>query len=360
MAITKGFMKNNLRSKNLLWPSQGKIETFLFHVWSKRNLLSDILLPFSWIYALVQRSVKSKQSDRKIKVDVPVIAVGNLTVGGTGKTPFCIALGLALQAQGLRPAYVVRAFKAKAKEPTKVHSQSLAAEVGDEALLLWQRTGLPVFSGRYKWQAAKKAAQEAIDVIIVDDGLQHYRLHHDLAILLIDSQYGFGNGRLLPAGPLRELPQDVKMDMQVAVGAKNNQAHFTMQVKPAFFYALHEPQRKISFCELKDKKILAVAGIARPERFFDTLSDLGLSFAKRIFPDHHTFNPNELAFDGVIVMTEKDAVKCQHFDLKNIWVLAMDVMIEENLTAVILERLYGSKTLGLARMPSMQRPFALR
>ena len=345
-------MKSSLQSKRTPWWSLAKIETFLFRFWARRSFFSDLLLPLSWVYGCIQSRFATNSQAQRIKVDIPVIAVGNLTVGGTGKTPFCIWLGLALKAQGLRPAYVVRAFKARATAPTQVLPHSSPLDVGDEAMLLWQRTSLPVFSGRYKWQAAQMAARGPFDVLIVDDGLQHYRLHHDVAILLVDGEYGFGNGRLLPAGPLREPIQKVDVDIKVLVGS-NTGSNFTMQVKPAFFYRLHEPQQRKSLDSFKEEKILAVAGIARPERFFKTLANLGLQFEKMAFPDHHTFRPKDLLFDGIVMMTEKDAVKCRDFGLKNIWVLAIDAEVKENLISVILERLHGPKTSGPTRLPHL-------
>lgn len=299
------------------------------------------------------------------RLPVPVIVVGNVLVGGTGKTPLTIWLVDALQRAGYVPGVVSRGYGG-AKSTVRVSADSRADAVGDEPLLIARRTNAPVVVGRQRVDAATMllATRPDVNVIVSDDGLQHYALQRDIEIVLSDAR-GAGNGWLLPAGPLRE-PASRRRDFTVINIPKNTPDTsrfppatpgdaFRMVLKGDFAERLSDRSQRVALNALltslasqeSDNKIVAAAGIGNPARFFSMLHDAGLVFEEMPLPDHYDFNGNPFADlrCDIILITEKDAVKCMQIDaLKNdprLWVVPVTAQIEHALTEQILEKLRG-------------------
>jgi tetraacyldisaccharide 4'-kinase len=267
---------------------------------------------------------------------VPVIVVGNITAGGSGKTPLTIWLVNRLRARGLCPGVVSRGYGGTARGVVEVQPDSPPAGVGDEPLLIRIKTDAPVVVGRDRVAAARTllARHPGVDVIVSDDGLQHYRLQRDVEIAVIDAATGLGNGWPLPAGPLRE-PQSrlaqVDAVVQVVRGAAQPQplqGAWRADYTAGRAYRLRAPQEKRELRELPQHDWIAATGIGRPQGFFDMLAAQGLRFSPRAFPDHHVFRPTDLPGGGAVLMTEKDAVKCQTFAGTDWWALELDVAPE--------------------------------
>lgn len=276
------------------------------------------------------------------RAPVPVIVIGNITVGGTGKTPLTLWLAQYLKQHGYHPGIVSRGYGVSARGMVReVTLASSAAEVGDEPLLLARRADCPVWVGKRRPAAAAAllVAHPECDVLICDDGLQHYALGRDVEIALV-GRGGFGNCMLLPAGPLREpVNRLAETDIVVASsGAEIPGAH-VMRLSGANFRNVRNPQLSISAADFSGQRLHAVAGIAHPQRFFDSLATLGLSFAPHAFPDHHPYRPEDLQFADAqaVVMTEKDAVKCLSFAQPHWWYLEVDAGVDAALGERILQ-----------------------
>jgi tetraacyldisaccharide 4'-kinase len=264
----------------------------------------------------------------------PVIVVGNLTVGGSGKTPLVIWLAQQLRERGLSPGIVLRGYggsAASGRVPMIVAADSDVAVVGDEALVLQARAGVPVAVGRDRAAAAQLLLACGVDVIIADDGLQHLRLARDFEIAVIDAARGIGNGYLLPAGPLREPPERLaSVDVVVLNGegglpaaAAGVKRAFTMRLSGEWLRTLAGTEQLMALSSLAGRRVHAIAGIGHPQRFFAQLADAGLEVIEHAFPDHHRYRAHELEFhdDLPLLMTEKDAVKCRPFAAANRWYL---------------------------------------
>lgn len=285
------------------------------------------------------------------RLPVPVVVVGNLTVGGSGKTPLVIHLAQALTRGGRRPGIIARGYRGVVPGPMVVDADGDAAVFGDEALVLARNCTCPVFVGEDRVAAglALIAAYPACDVILSDDGLQHYRLARDVEVAVFDTR-GVLNGWCLPAGPLREPLQRLKRvdavvlndDASVPLPAFGPEI-FRMRLEGSRFRDLFVVGLSCSVAELAGKRLHAVAGIGAPMRFFRHLRALGLDFAEHPFPDHHTFVPADLDFVGdAIVTTEKDAVKLAAYKLPlPVWVLPVDARLTPDLAAFLLEKLNG-------------------
>lgn len=342
------------------------IEEFLTRTWMQRGMAARVLLPLSWLFgalAALRRTAYRLQLTKAQRLPVPVIVVGNIFVGGTGKTPLTIWLVQALRDAGFHPGVISRGYGSSGAAPRTVTPESRAQEVGDEPVLIADRTHCPVVVSRDRVAAAQKLLAEhpATDVIIADDGLQHYRLARDIEVVLFDSR-GVGNGWLLPAGPLRE-PASRRGDFTVVNGS-----HDEAEVLPGAFrmrlaglMAEHlvssgetTPRALRSFAQAvsgySPVQIVAAAGIGNPARFFTLLRDAGLQFKEMALPDHYDFadNPFEDVDAEVILITEKDAVKCrQNAALKNdprIWVVPVTAQIDRALAEQIVEKLRGHST----------------
>jgi len=315
-------------------------------------------VPLSWLFALaaaLRRTLYRRGVLASSRVPVPVVVVGNVTVGGTGKTPLVIALASALAEHGRRPGIVSRGHGAAAGVPREVAPADDPAEVGDEPLLL-AAAGAPVVVARDRVAAARAllATHPSCDVILADDGLQHYALARDVEIVVVDGSRGFGNGRLLPAGPLREprwradaadaivtlVTPDAPCERATAAAAGRRT---TMTHEPVGWRNLADPSRRVDPSAWPRGTVHAVAGTGNPQRFFDLLARMGVDAVPHAFPDHHAFVPADLDFAGAsaIVMTAKDAVKCSRFADARLHALDIRAVIDPALVALILERIDG-------------------
>jgi tetraacyldisaccharide 4'-kinase len=302
-------------------------------IWYGRSPLALLLLPLTGFYCVIiaLRRLAYRLGLKKIhQLDVPVIVVGNITVGGTGKTPLVAWLAQYLREQGYRPGLVARGYGGKAKNwPQQVRPDSDPTVVGDEPVLLTQLTGCPMAVAPDRVAAARALMKHSdCNVIISDDGLQHYALGRDIEIVVIDGVRRFGNRRCLPAGPLREPVSRVNsVDLVVSNGlAIRNEHPMRVLAGDAVNLVTGEQRPLQSF---RGERLSAIAGIGRPERFFDELRRLGISLEARPFPDHHVYQPEDLAFaDGPLLMTEKDAVKCRRFARPQDWLVRSRVEID--------------------------------
>lgn len=310
--------------------------------WAHRRVPAMLLLPLALLFRAVvgvRRLLYRRDVLPRIAVGVPVVVVGNITAGGSGKTPLVIWLVNHLRARGLRPGVVSRGYGGTAQGCVEVEASRTPAEVGDEPLLIHLKTGAPVVVGRDRVAAARSllARHPGIDVIVSDDGLQHYRLHRDLELAVIDASVGLGNGWPLPAGPLREPParlRSVDAVVQVVRGTRPPRAYggvegWRVDTRPGQAWRLVQPQERVALPDLPlDGPCLAVTGIGRPQGFFDMLARAGLRCETRAFPDHHAFRPGELPVDRLLLMTEKDAVKCRSFAGTHWWAVELEVAPE--------------------------------
>lgn len=276
------------------------------------------------------------------KIKCPVIIVGNISVGGVGKTPFVIWLVNQLKGRGYKVGVVSRGYGGKREhEPLLVIPQTAAKASGDEALLIVKHTNAPVFVGKDRAKAAKKLLLDyRVDVIISDDGLQHYALDRDFEIVLIDAKYGLGNERLLPAGPLRELkPRLDSVNMVIYKGKNPGQYYF--EYEPLLVYELGKIKNQKSIESFRNQPINALAGIAHPDSFFHMLSSNGLAVVKNPLNDHEKLTEQHFQFDNddPIFITEKDAVKCQDLKLSNVWVVVLKLVVQEQTKKEILNKI---------------------
>ena len=258
-----------------------------------------------------------------VRLPVPVVVVGNITAGGTGKTPLTIALVEALRERGFKPGVVSRGYGGSAREPLLLDARTAPAIAGDEACLIRRVTNAPVAVGRDRAAAARLLlAPGDADVIVADDGLQHYRLHRDVEICVIDGERRFGNGRLLPAGPLREpLARLASLGFRVCNGGAPHAGEVAMRLAGDSAVSLSDPSQRRALRDFASLRVHAVAGIGNPLRFFAQLRALGIEVVEHPFPDHHAFAAADLGFgdDAPVLMTEKDAVKCAAFALAGWW-----------------------------------------
>ncbi|HEY4375005.1 MAG TPA: tetraacyldisaccharide 4'-kinase [Burkholderiales bacterium] len=321
------------------------------------SLRAALLLPLSWLFgsaAALRRGLYRAGFLKSERLPVPVLVVGNLTVGGAGKTPLTIALAQAFAACGYHPGVISRGYGGNAgaagDAPREVRVDSTPAQVGDEPLLI--RRVCPVFVGRRRAAAGRAllAAYPQTNLIITDDGLQHYALARDAEVAVFDTR-GAGNGCLLPAGPLRE-PLSRKVDAVVFNGDPINTVPgmgWRMDLRPGSLYRLDEPSQQCAaadFGATHGTAVAAIAGIGNPARFFSTLRGLGLKIEEHAFPDHHPYAASELAAipAPLIVMTEKDAIKCAQFRDPRVWVLPVAAQFDAGLVDLLLEKLRGPQT----------------
>ncbi|MCX7210375.1 MAG: tetraacyldisaccharide 4'-kinase [Burkholderiales bacterium] len=329
------------------------IESVLLTAWQRRGVIACLLWPLSFIFNLLivtRLALYALGIFRITILPVPVIVVGNIFVGGTGKTPLVIWIIQLLQEQGWKPAVISRGYGSSAQQVRAVEKNSHANEVGDEPLLIAKRTGVPVFIGRDRAAAglALLQAHPNVNIIISDDGLQHYALGRNIEIQLSDSR-GNGNGWLLPAGPLRE-PATRQSDFYVVNTSEESAGDaYTMQLVPVDAERLLDRTQRKSLRDFSFvQSVAAVAGIGHPERFFTTLRSHGISLTTtQALPDHFDYATNPFADieASAILITEKDAVKCmQHNAIANdvrIWVVPVQAHVDASLAKHILEKLHG-------------------
>lgn len=328
------------------------MQAFLRAQWNKNGLWAWICLPLSLLvcsYAGLKRKAYLWGLIKATRASAPVIVIGNLSVGGAGKTPLVAHIAQLLINQGYRPGIISRGYKGSASQwPQKVSASSNPLEVGDEPVMLAAQTGCPVMAGPNRPDSAQRLIdQRGCDVLLSDDGFQHLKLARDIDILVFDSAYGdgLGNHWCLPSGPLREPACARKAaDMQVFQGGSAKPVGpgiYTMTLLPGKIYALGD--KRIANIELLQQHPLhAVAGIARPARFFDSARGAGLTIIEHPFDDHHAYSPVDLEFSDEhhVITTEKDAIKLAGLHTpKTIWVLPVQAIMNSRFDADLLDKL---------------------
>ncbi|MDO6562483.1 tetraacyldisaccharide 4'-kinase [Amphritea sp. 1_MG-2023] len=321
----------------------------LEQAWYKGDRWLKLLRPLSWLFCYLAARRRQQYRDGSKPswtASVPIIVVGNISVGGTGKSPLVIWLVDHLRRQGYTPGVISRGYRASPPSiPYLVTAEASAAEAGDEPLMIVRRTGVPLVISADRVAAAKfLLAQTSCDLIISDDGLQHYALNRTIEIAVIDGARGFGNRRCLPEGPLREPVSRLnEVDLIVVNGASPKRVLSASHAKKAFQMNL-QPNRLVAlkshvhvnpedWCD--SSQINAVAAIGNPARFARTLENLGFEPRLRSFADHHHYSANDFAFAQQLplIMTEKDAVKCDHIALDNAWYLQVNAKMDEGFSA---------------------------
>ncbi len=333
-----------------------------------------VLSPLYGAGMRLRRSLYARRWLRAYRVAGPVIVVGNLTVGGTGKTPFVIWLVERLRELGLQAAVVTRGYgRSHSRRVTndilRVDASCRAEDVGDEALLISRRAECPVYVCRDRVRAAQAALADGARVVIADDGLQHARLARDAEIVLVDAMRGWGNGALLPAGPLREEPaRAARATALVLTGAGTPSAALParlsarMQLEGAVLRPVRGAGDGRALVAMAGQRVHALAGIGNPARFFASLRAARLELIEHPFPDHHRYSPAELKFeDGLaLIMTEKDAVKCQAFAPENCWYLPVTASFSAAEGRALLGRiLMDARLLDILACPVCKGPLRL-
>jgi len=328
--------------------------------WQKRGLVAILLLPLAALFAFIssfRRFLYRAGVFKSFAMPVPVIIVGNIAVGGSGKTPVVVWLVAQLRAAGMKPGIVTRGYKGKQQTSTLVPANGDPAVYGDEAVLLAQLAGCPVASGADRPVTAARLLENhpECDVIVCDDGMQHYALRRTIEIAVVDENV-LGNRWLLPAGPLREsIERLASVDFIIAHGPLSSALKAQTRDVPVFamtlqgdrFLALNDSSQTRDAASFCGRPVHAIAGIGRPERFFAQLESMGLEVIRHPFPDHHRFVRADIEFapGETKIMTSKDAVKCRIFAPYDAWEFAVTANIENGAAQRILEKLDdGCKT----------------
>lgn len=303
--------------------------------WYSHNPVSWLLLPVSGLFCLVsliRRGLYRLGVLKQFTAPVPVIVIGNISVGGTGKTPLLIELCQQLITAGHKPGVISRGYAGQSTHwPVSVTVNSSAAMVGDEPMLIHSRSGCPVVVGPDRKADIDLLLREHdCDLILSDDGMQHYAMGRSAEIAVIDGSRGFGNGLCLPSGPLREPVSRLKtVTMQVVNGGDESESSF--QVEARQLNALFTETECYRLDQFKGRRVHAIAGIGNPDRFFKLLEMAGIECIRHPFPDHYAYQVQDVCFDDQlpVLMTEKDAVKCFPFKLDNHWYVPIDVRLSE-------------------------------
>lgn len=332
-----------------------QLQSFLNRAWYGRVRWLLLLWPLSALFRLLAQRRRDQflQGKKQVyRAPVPVIVVGNITVGGTGKTPLTIWLVQQLQARGFRPGIVSRGYGGNAPQyPHRIAQNDTAVIAGDEPLMLARRTGVPVMIDPDRSAAVQALLQQTdCNLVISDDGLQHYRLGRTFELVVLDGSRGLGNGELLPVGPLRE--PEARLQQVDAIVVNGDVLHPSLYALPsAYRHSLHivpgtfKSLLDHSDCPLEtvrtQPRLVAIAGIGNPHRFFDTLRQLGIQCECRAFPDHHAYSAQDIADlrDATLLTTEKDAVKLQGLlGVKGCY-LPVDAEVQGDLIDVIIAAL---------------------
>ncbi len=305
----------------------------LAHYWYRSGFVANLfvwpLLPLSWLYCVItviRRKAYQLKFRKSYTASMPVIVIGNIVAGGSGKTPLLIAICEFIKGKGFKPGVVSRGYGGAVSGIKQVEKKDSAELVGDEPLMIYQRTGVPVVVGADRVAAVNYLLQNnQCDIVLSDDGLQHYRMCRDIEIAVVDASREFGNGFCLPAGPLREQVSRLSdIDIVVYNGVKEGVDNCSYTLNIINVCRLNA-QQCVSLSTFKDKKVHAVAGIGHPPRFFAQLRDSGVDIIEHAFSDHHVYNEADFAqwHTDCIIMTEKDAVKCRHLLLPDAWVVSV-------------------------------------
>lgn len=330
------------------------MSSFVDRVWYSGKKPLWFLAPLAWLFQSVSESRRRKAwSANSDVLPVPVVVVGNITAGGTGKSPLTAWLVKALSADEWRPVIISRGYGGKSPEyPLLVTPETTPGVAGDEPVMLADATGVPVVVDPDRRRGACWALEQGLgDVLICDDGLQHYRLPRDIELAVFDGARGIGNGAIIPVGPLREpVSRLSSVDFLVINGGSEDSdrplnsfqgiehpAIYSMSLAPSSLVNLRSGEFR-PLADLDGKVVKAVAGIGNPGRFFDTLRALGATVSEAPFPDHHAFKAHDLEAPGDqwVVMTSKDAVKCREFASGNVWVLAVESRLPEAFEQAVL------------------------
>lgn len=306
----------------------------LDHYWNSINYISLLLLPLSGLFciiSLLRKKLYSLGIFQSYSAPVPVVVVGNITVGGTGKTPLIIELVEQLKSRGWKPGVISRGYGGAASSwPQLVDENSSATQVGDEPKLIHQRTHCPMVVGpNRKHDIELLLEKHDCNIVLSDDGMQHYALHRDIEIAVIDAKLQFGNGFCIPSGPLRETVSRLnQVDMLVLNGGAEEESSFTMTVKQCNSVGCNHAE-SASLNEFNGKTVHAVAGIGNPDRFFIMLEKLGINVIPHAFSDHHAYCEADFTFNDQlpVLMTEKDAVKCNEFNVLNFWSVPVEISL---------------------------------
>jgi len=313
--------------------------------WYSQNPVAWLLLPVSTLYCLLaftRRLCYRTGILKSYKLPVPIIIVGNITVGGTGKTPLLIALCELLKQQGYRPGVVSRGYGGDFHGERLVETGDQANVIGDEPFLISRRSRSPLVVGRDRVAAAQLLLDKSdCNIILSDDGLQHYRLRRDIEIAIVDASRQFGNGFCIPSGPLREtvsrLEQvDIVVD-HFSGTAPGREYNFSLQFNDAINLKTGESRSIENFI---GAPVHAVAGIGHPSRFFNQLRTSRVEVIEHDFPDHHQFTSSDLSFgdEFQVLMTEKDAVKCRQFSTERLWYVPVDAKLSDHFQQQLLSR----------------------
>ncbi|HCK75859.1 MAG TPA: tetraacyldisaccharide 4'-kinase [Gammaproteobacteria bacterium] len=312
--------------------------------WYRIDVVSLLLAPLSLIYGAVISVRRTAYASGLFKIHefaIPIVVVGNLTVGGTGKTPFVMALAKELERRGWRPGIVSRGYHGTASQPALVPVDGDPEVFGDEPVLISRKTGLPVVVAQRRSDAVNRILAESVDLVISDDGLQHLSMQRNVEIVMIDDTEGFGNGMLLPAGPLREPTSRLdSVDIRVRRGGRAGLGEYAVGLHLGEARNL-VTGKEMPLADFRDQALTSVAGIHRAGRFFEMLREQGLTIKEYRFPDHHQFLPGDLpTHNNPLLMTEKDAVKCARFAKSHWWSVPLRTEIPEALVTE-LESLLG-------------------
>ena len=318
----------------------------LQYSWYNNNFLTLLLRPLTWLYCGLmygRRVAYGIGLLKRHRLNIPIIIVGNLTVGGTGKTPMVVHIAHLLKRSGYSPGIISRGYGGRARSwPQQVRPDADPVMVGDEAILISRRCGCPMAVGPDRAKTASLLQKHSgCDIIISDDGLQHYALERDVEIVVIDGMRRFGNGLCLPAGPLREpVSRKDRVDFVITNGiASHNE--YSMSYHGETLVNLNNSEQTCAISELAGKEVHVIAGIGNPARFFEQMRRKGLKVIEHPFDDHHLFSAEDLRFsdDKPVLMTEKDAVKCQRYAGENMWYLPIEIEMNNDFDMQLLNLL---------------------
>jgi len=330
------------------------LERFIEKRWYSRPGALYVLAPLEFLFRFLARLRRRRLEARAYQPQLPLLILGNISVGGTGKTPLIIALVKFLQSQGYKPAVISRAYLSAAAKSKSVHRVTEGdgyAAVGDEPLEIYSRTQCPVFVGGDRVALVKHIEQQGdCDLILSDDGLQDYRLGRSVEVVVVDGQRAWGNGHCLPLGPLREPPKRVDEADLILV----NGGHFELSAEHAYTAKIVTSRllnlRSGEELALRDiqrlQPFVAIAGLGNPEKFFHSLVAHGAVFERKAFPDHYPIQERDLQefTSKQVVMTGKDAVKCREFAKDNYWMLEVELVPEAGFFEQVLTLLHRSRT----------------
>ncbi len=342
-----------------------RVQQWLESIWyddaKSKSIGRHLLMPLSYLYSAINNYQRKTKTQNQVTVACPVIVVGNITIGGTGKTPLTIYIVKLLQKAGYNPGIITRGYGGKAKTwPQLVTASSDASLVGDEAVLMAQRTDVPVYAGANRLESVAELLKEHdCDVIVSDDGMQHYKLPRDIQIAVIDGKRLLGNGYCLPAGPLREKKERLDDCDLIVMNGKNSKGsdsvnvndsltdYFEMALEGKVLINLSTAEEKL-LSDFKDQELQALTGIGNPSRFYSTLKANGLTVNENSFPDHYAFETSDLSYtsETTVIMTEKDAVKCKPLigDATHYWYLPITATLSNEFDEALITKFESIKS----------------